>query len=95
MIEPITPNQMENIVPDKVIEVFNELIKKQWNGVQSIVIISVADKMISQSLELGLYKTQRRYYARQIVPIYEKAGWQVELRGRKIWFCPIKETVNG
>lgn len=78
MTKPITPAEVEvNITkPDEVIEVFNELICKYWDGHQAHFRQDEAVKLISKRINKSQSFLFENYYL-DIEPLYRNAGWLV------------------
>jgi hypothetical protein len=77
MTKPIKPSEVEKIVPDEVIESFNELIQKYWNGNESVIKQVEVVKLISE--KTGMYDSEifdKKYL--DVEPIYISAGWEVK-----------------
>lgn len=79
MIEPITPKAVkENATkPDEVIEAFNELIQRYWDGKQATFSQMEVARLIDKKLgNVGTKLVYENKYL-DIEHIYEKAGWKV------------------
>ena len=79
MIEPIRPHEVEDtaIKPDDVIQVFNELIKKYWDGTQAIFEQVEAARLIAERMNVEqkvLFENKHL----DIEYVYRRAGWVVE-----------------
>jgi hypothetical protein len=77
--KPITPKEVRETAtkPDVVIEVFNELIQKYWDGDQAVIKESEAAQLISKRMDnIG---TKAIYENRwlDIEHLYQKSGWVV------------------
>lgn len=75
MVEPIKPKDLVKEVPECVVQAFNDLISRNWDGKES----RVKHKDVTARIcELGtlVEKIQQPWY--DIEPIYEKVGWKVE-----------------
>ena len=79
MIEPIKPEEVKATAtkPDEVIETFNELIKKYWDGERAVVPQREAVKMITERMGIDDKEIYRRRYL-DIEFVYLRAGWKVE-----------------
>lgn len=78
-VKPITPKQVVKIVPDEVIEAWNELIQRYWDGYQSIIKQTDAAALIA--LKTGNQKDTKVIYDKgylSIEGLYRSAGWEVE-----------------
>lgn len=80
MTAPITPSEVvalkQTIIPDTVIDVFNELIAKGWNGGQSRVMQDEAANLIASRLDIKRHEVFNNHYL-DVEPIYKAAGWKV------------------
>lgn len=78
MTNPIKPNEVESKVtkPDEVIEAFNELIQKYWDGDQATFKQDEIVKLISKKMNKKPQFLFDNHYL-DIEPIYIKAGWKV------------------
>jgi hypothetical protein len=82
MTKPITPHEVVDAkakaMPDEVIEVFNELIAKNWNGHQAVIKKGEAVSAIIAALDL---EGNREIYDNNwldVEDIFRKAGWDVK-----------------
>ena len=81
-VKPITPeqalNSRENYFPDYVIQAFNKVIAKNFNGKKSQFKL---DEIINQILVEGMGQiTRTQIFADRLLDvesIYEKHGWKV------------------
>lgn len=78
-INPIAPEevQVNATKPDEVIEIFNDLIKQNWNGENSKVLQTDAVDMIANKLNISRDAVFKAKHL-DIEYIYERAGWVVE-----------------
>lgn len=79
MIEPITPTEVKSIIrtmPDEVIEGFNELIAKYWDGTRARFRQDKAAELICQKMGIQVEAVFDSHYM-DIEHIYEQAGWKV------------------
>lgn len=91
MIEPISPDSVQGAanksIPDFVVQAFNELIAKNWDGKRATVHQSaVVEKAID--IQTQQYKEKHQtsdwyipafnYDWLNIEPLYEAKGWKVE-----------------
>lgn len=80
MVEPISPNNIVKKVPDFVIEVFNDLIQKNWNGhyakfTQEKVVVAILKKTDNKSVKrVDIFDN----HWLDVEPIYRAKGWKVE-----------------
>lgn len=80
MIKPISPEEIQDkknaAIPEEVLEVFNELIQKDWDGDQAVVYQHEAADLVGSKLGL----TRQGVYDENLLDIediYRKAGWKV------------------
>lgn len=80
MIKPVTPDEIEADVtkPDEVIQVFNELILKYWDGKQAVIKEADAARLISSRMNNIGTKVIYNNHWLNIEPVYAQAGWKVE-----------------
>lgn len=80
MVEPITPDEVvaakAKILPDEVIEVFNELIAKHWAGHSSKFKQSEAEEIIAARLAVHPKFLYQNNYM-DVEDIYREQGWSV------------------
>lgn len=77
MIQPIKPKDVKSTKPDEVIEVFNELIQKYWDGTQARFKQDEAARLISAKMEKSTKYLYENHYL-DIEDLYRQAGWTVE-----------------
>lgn len=81
MTDPITPEGVDALkgktIPSVVIEVFNKLIARGWNGRESVVQQNEVVDLIFSRSELKREELFQNNYL-DIEPLYEKVGWSVE-----------------
>lgn len=75
-VQPLKPSQVEKkkheLIPDAVLEVFNELIGKNWDGNYSKFTLKEARALITKKLG-----KMPEIYMLDVESIYRKAGWKV------------------
>jgi hypothetical protein len=76
-IKPITPNEVHIEIPDKVIEVFNKLIKSNWDGDEAVVYQDDAVGALCGELKVFSSEIYGKHYL-DVEEVYRKAGWYVE-----------------
>jgi hypothetical protein len=85
MVEPIKPRELTSLpnqvrlLPNEVIEAFNELIVEKWDGSSSVILqIEAISKILRKFKFQGLTRQQifRRRYL-EIEGIFRKVGWKV------------------
>jgi len=80
MTKPITPDEVEalqeQVIPDVVFEVFNELIAKNWSGQHSEVAQDEAVVCITERLSCDRREVLAKGYL-NVESVYRKAGWRV------------------
>ena len=77
MVEPIRPQDVKPTKPDEVIEAFNELIQKHWDGTRSQFTQDEVIKMIG----IKIRKTPKfifDHHYMDIEDLYRQSGWMVE-----------------
>ena len=76
-VQPIRPSQVvrkkNELLPDAVIEAFNELIAENWDGHRSTFKLGAVRALIKNKLDGGEVKQEWL----DVEPIYQKAGWRV------------------
>jgi hypothetical protein len=78
MIRPITPNEVETKIPDAIMEAFNELIAKRWNGHQATVNLNELVALICDKMSLTNKQIIFDNHWLNVEDIYRKAGWIVK-----------------
>lgn len=76
MTEPIKPTDIIARKPDQVIEVFNELILKNWDGVQATVKQSEAAKKIAERMGITISDVFEKKHL-NIEEVFRQSGWSV------------------
>lgn len=81
MTKPISPNEItslkKKIIPDEVIESFNELIVEKWDGKESIVRVkSIVDRIVNKIPDLDRSLIYSNKWL-DIEDIYRNEGWVV------------------
>jgi len=83
-IKPITPKEINKIrhdtFPDEVIEAFNDLIVKYWDGNQAKVLQKDAVAEIVRRSDLTSEELVDKHYL-DVEGIFRKAGWNVKYDG--------------
>lgn len=95
---PITPGEVEDLkdskLPPEVIEIFNELIIKNWNGTCADVAAQVAAVEVASKLDI----TTDEVYSRKLLDVehmYRQAGWDVEYESPRFTFSkPSKRSLR-
>ena len=100
MSKPITPKEcieaQKNLVPERVINGINDLLKKRWDGESAIIYESDLAKMVES-------KTISYEYCRdagilKFKPIYNEMGWNIEEKSNsesiysKYWIFTVKNS---
>jgi len=77
---PIKPKEVQKAknkdIPERVFKVFNQLIKKTWDGSRATVMQSEAAKLVATALDID----ESEVYERHLLDVeasYREAGWQV------------------
>jgi hypothetical protein len=77
-VQPIKPSQVvrkkTEIIPDGVLEAFNELIAETWDGRRSSFKLKDVRALAKKKLDGKEVKSEWL----DVEPIYEKAGWRVK-----------------
>ena len=86
-VKPISPDEVINkkkkLLPDGVIEAFNELIAKNWDGNQSVIDQDDVVNLICEKVGDGMGNSAPRRLVfdnnwLNVEEIYEAQGWEVE-----------------
>ena len=81
MTKPIKPSEVsktrEASIPDEIIEIFNELITKDWDGDSATVNQNTAVALASKKLNMSRQDIFDKHYM-DVEGIFRKAGWVVE-----------------
>lgn len=87
-VEPITPDEIgkhkKKHIPNEVIQAFNSLIAKKWNGKSAKVkqdeVIKEICSIFQQATDAAIVDTRNKIFAENwlnVEDIYEDAGWKV------------------
>lgn len=76
-VKPIRPEEIVKPIPDTVIEAFNELITKNFNGTSSEFLASDVVNLIVKRKACRRTEIYSSGYL-DVEPIYRKNGWQVD-----------------
>lgn len=78
---PITPDEVikkkKEMIPDEVLEVFDEVIAENFSNGSSMFRYSDVDKRIADRLGISVYDVYKNKYL-DIEEIYIEAGWDVD-----------------
>ncbi len=77
-VKPISPSTVTKKVPDVIIEVFNALIREQWDGEQAHI---KQDNAVREILKRDSSMTRGEIFAKGMLDVeslYESMGWVVE-----------------
>lgn len=79
MIKPISPEEIETNAtkPDEVIQVFNELIKKYWDGTQAKIKQDEIIELIADRMSIKVNAVFENKYL-DVEYLYRIEGWMVE-----------------
>jgi hypothetical protein len=82
MTKPITPSEAKKarpkqVIPDGVIEAFNDLIVKHLNGRTARISITEADKAVREKMNVGTVES----WWMNVEDVFQKAGWKVSWDG--------------
>lgn len=81
MIEPIKPSDVDFNIPDFVIEIVNEFIKKEWDGEQSRILqTDIVNEIIARypGMEDITSETVFKNHWLDFEDVYRQVGWKVE-----------------
>ena len=81
MTKPITPDEADKlkvlVFPSAVIEAWNELIIKSWNGRQAVVMQDDALRLIVDRMKCSRERVFDQRWL-DIEQVYREAGWTIE-----------------
>lgn len=77
MSKPITPDEViiEATFPEWVWDVFNELIKRAWDGHQAYILFKDARSALHHHAERNSYEHKKQYI--DVETAYRAIGWEV------------------
>ncbi len=80
MVQPIKPSEVilkkALFIPDEVIEAFNELIAKKWNGTLAIIKQNEIVELVGAKLSLDSVRPFDRNWL-NVEDIFRDVGWMV------------------
>jgi hypothetical protein len=80
-VKPITPAEIKQTraqnIPDEIIQVFNELIAKEWSNNSACVQQDEAAQLVSERMHLTKDEIYKRHLL-DVEDLYRAAGWQVD-----------------
>jgi len=76
MTKPIKPSDIVSVKPDEVVEIFNQLILENWDGVQAMVKAGEAAKRIVEQMNITFSDVYEKKYL-DIEEMYRQSGWHV------------------
>lgn len=76
MVKPIRPDEVRKTVPAHVIEAFNDLITRQWDGDEAVIYQDDAVSEIVKRMCIQRTEVFEMGYL-NVEPIYRAAGWDV------------------
>lgn len=80
MVKPISPDDVVKIkkqnMPDEVIETFNELIAKEWNGRYALLFAGKVASAIAKKLHVKVDKVYDNHWL-DVEDIFRAEGWKV------------------
>ena len=94
MMNPITFNEVADVSterPELVYTIFNELIKKNWDGKKAVLLLTDIIDKICKDLDVSreVVNENRWVYIREH---YEQAGWEVTAENHNpyysVYTCP-------
>lgn len=81
MAKPISASEIDQVkaasIPDEVIEAFNELIQKSWDGYQAIVKQSVVADLAAKKLNVSRQTLFDNHWL-DVEKMFKQAGWKVD-----------------
>ncbi len=81
MIEPIRPSDVNITIPDFVIVIVNEFIKKEWDGEEARILQKdIVNEIVARypGMEDITSQTIYRSHWLDFEGLYREAGWKVE-----------------
>lgn len=81
MIEPIKPSDVDIRIPDFVIEIVNEFIKKEWDGERSRILqTDIVNEIVARYPGMGDITSQTVYKTHWLdfEDLYRQVGWKVK-----------------
>lgn len=97
MVKPISPDEVTakklQTIPAEVIEVFNDLIARAWNGRVAIVSQAAAVERIERAMEINRSEIYSKGYL-DIEPIYRAQGWKVVYMISLVSMKPMQRRLN-
>lgn len=78
-VQPLNPSALERVspVPNDIIAVFNQLIKKNWNGTSSIVRVNEALGIICLLTNITSETIERNNWIESAKKLYESNNYVV------------------
>ena len=79
-VKPISPGEIICPIPDFVIEAFNTLIQRNWNGVEAKVFQAEVMDIITSDSPTDFRPSRQTVFDNHwldVEDIYRKAGWKV------------------
>ena len=83
-IKPISPNEVDSkrIIPDEVIQVFNDLIVEKWDGDSAVIKQDEAIERIESSTAVSSHPLMRKELFQKryldIETLFIQAGWKIK-----------------
>lgn len=81
MVRPIRPDEVvsakREAIPDEVIEIFNELIGRNWNGYVSVVQQNEVVARLCDKLGISREEVFERHLL-DVESLYKNEGWKVD-----------------
>lgn len=81
MIKPITPAEVQHIIPDFIIEAVNKLIQEKWDGEEAVIKQDEIMEIVASDDPDDPRPTHDEVYDKRWLdfePLYRKAGWIVD-----------------
>lgn len=76
MIKPISPDQVNPVKPDEVIETFNKSVQYHWDGQKAKFLARNVAIEIATRMGISESEVLEKHYL-DIEEIYHQAGWEV------------------
>ena len=78
MVKPISPSEIDKtkVIPEQVIEAFNELIQKNYLEGSSTVKLKEALDLVCEKMNITEANLDSRWF--DVEDVYKKSGWSVK-----------------
>lgn len=81
MIKPISPNEVQLVIPDFIIATVNKLIKEKWDGEEAIIQQDEILALVASNDPDDNKPSRQTVFDRgwlNFEPMYREIGWHVE-----------------